>query len=394
MAIKPKLRLFASHRTSRGALLFMRMFIRWLSPSDNMRMLVGPSTTPSKALELFSAYLFSLLGGVLTLLLLFIEFCISGSLSTEFLPLLGLLCVSLLTCYIITTTYSTAIPTLLLSGYIFCMCGYYLLAGVADENFLFYYFWVPPCFVFCMNSRTGGILSLAFILGITIAFSPEVHQTLPLQLSAGFRIRFVLAMLCMLIVSFLAELIIQKLMESIYNINARLENYSLTDPLTGIGNRRNCINQFQRLHAIQIRSGEPFSIIMIDMDYFKSVNDTYGHMLGDDVLRFLSETLIDSLRQQDSLFRWGGEEFIMLLPGTNIEQAEIAAERLRKTIAETPFEDGEMRLYLTASLGVYTVTTADEMEEHLKRVDKLLYQAKSSGRNTVISARELKAEVQ
>ncbi len=376
----------AKYRRALGMKVFMQMFIRWLAPSENMRLTIDSELPAGKSFRLFSAYIFCIFTLILMCLLFITEF-ILGRADLAFLPLAGLALGSILCSLYISYSGNATAPMLWLALYIFVICAYYLVTGNVDEYFLFYYFWVPPMLVFCLHARLGGLLSFVFMAMLTILFLPSVHALLPRRLDPEFRQRFIAAMLCVYSVATLAELVIARIMRSIYKLNTSLEQYSLTDPLTGLGNRRNCINQFQRLHAMQIRSGEPFCIIMIDMDHFKAINDNYGHMLGDEVLRFVAATLNQSLRQQDSLFRWGGEEFIMLLSGSGIEQAEVAAERLRRVIADSPFENEKLSLPLTASFGVYSVTTTQDMQEHLKNVDRLLYHAKASGRNRVASAR-------
>ncbi|MDD3307730.1 MAG: GGDEF domain-containing protein [Acetobacterium sp.] len=125
-----------------------------------------------------------------------------------------------------------------------------------------------------------------------------------------------------------------------------------------------------------------FSIIMLDMDYFKKVNDTYGHNLGDEILIQLVKLLSQEIRKIDMLSRWGGEEFLIIMPMTDRDGAKIIAERIRIAVAQTPFTRG---LRQTCSFGVTTYKKGESIESFIDRVDKALYEAKITGRNRVIA---------
>ncbi|MDW7748028.1 diguanylate cyclase [Halomonas sp.] len=172
-------------------------------------------------------------------------------------------------------------------------------------------------------------------------------------------------------------------------LEARLERQALTDPLTGLGNRRYLEGQAAMEIARAERSGAPLSLIAIDLDHFKRINDTYGHDVGDVVLQAFAKLARQVLRDGDVLCRMGGEEFAVLLPDTNREQALQVAERLREAVATTPAmvgddatEDG--RLAYTTSLGVTLVSAGETtLKPAIKRADQGLYAAKETGRNRV-----------
>lgn len=347
---------------------------------------MGDGLKPEDASAVAASYIFCLTLALLMCVILPVEFLLD---STGSIPLLaGLLALCIISCFFISITNKTTISTILIATYAYGMCAWFLWTGLVNDNSILYYFWVIPMVIVCLNARLGAILSVIFIVIITILFLPPVHVHMANPLDPGFRFRFLLAFICMFMVAGMAEYYLHLMFKSIFAINQELEQYSLTDTLTGQGNRRNFINQFQRLHALQLRSGDPFTLVMIDIDHFKRVNDSHGHLLGDEVLIFIAETMALSLRQQDSLYRWGGEEFIALLPGTDLDQGRIAAERMRKAIEERPFTKGSIEIALTVSLGVYTVSTAQPMHEHIKNTDTLLYQAKAAGRNRVVAADE------
>ncbi len=162
----------------------------------------------------------------------------------------------------------------------------------------------------------------------------------------------------------------------------KLQRLSTTDPLTGAYNRRMFIDMLSREMTRSGRYGEPFSMLMFDLDHFKKVNDTYGHGVGDRVLVEVVQLTMELIRQSDILARWGGEEFMVLLPQTNPDMALALAERLRQRVSEYPFADVGR---LTVSIGVAHQQQLDTIDSLLKRVDTAMYRAKQTGRNRVVS---------
>jgi len=175
----------------------------------------------------------------------------------------------------------------------------------------------------------------------------------------------------------------QKLLQT----NDVLSTLALADPLTELNNRRAMEWELPR----QIQNARTYitdlSVIMMDVDHFKSVNDTYGHQVGDRVLQLLSTRLQHNLRLQDTLFRYGGEEFLVVLNQTNGEEAKIVAKRLRYQINEQPFNvDGTIAIEITISVGIASLKASDDHkgESLVKRADHNLLRAKAKGTNQVI----------
>jgi two-component system cell cycle response regulator len=173
--------------------------------------------------------------------------------------------------------------------------------------------------------------------------------------------------------------------------NDVLSTMALADPLTELSNRRAMEWELPRqIHNARAYS-TPLSLIMLDVDYFKSVNDNYGHQIGDRVLQLLAARLQHNLRLQDTLFRYGGEEFVIVLSQTTAQDAEIVAKRLRHLTSDQPFNiDGTLALQITISLGLAALSPDDDLkgESLLRRADHNLLHAKSSGRNQVFSGEE------
>ena len=164
------------------------------------------------------------------------------------------------------------------------------------------------------------------------------------------------------------------------DLNKQLEGAALTDSLTGIPNRLYFDQQIEANMRSAQRYGMAFSLIMLDLDYFKQVNDHYGHTVGDRVLREFGQIVKQQLRLTDQFARWGGEEFIIAAPHTQLNDALIVAERIRAAIAQYDFSTvGQV----TASIGVIEYRAGETVITVLERVDNALYRAKANGRNRV-----------
>lgn len=175
------------------------------------------------------------------------------------------------------------------------------------------------------------------------------------------------------------------------NVYAEILKHATLDALTGFYNRRQLEERLKQEVSNAKRQKAPLCGIMTDIDFFKKVNDTYGHAVGDLVLKSIAKIIRGQLREYDIAGRYGGEEFSILLPFTKINEAQMVAERLRKTIEDKIIDiskvnpDSETKeIQVTLSLGIYEMQADDNEEELLKKADKALYQAKNTGRNKVV----------
>lgn len=171
-------------------------------------------------------------------------------------------------------------------------------------------------------------------------------------------------------------------MSMIARLNARMSDLATVDSLTGAYNRRHLELSISRPVELKKRYGTPMSMLIIDVDHFKQINDRFGHAAGDTVLKDIASRLRTSLRTIDLLFRVGGEEFLALLPESDLSAAKVVAEKLRLAIAAQPF-DG---LQVTVSIGAGELEAGEEGQDLIKRCDDALYQAKSLGRNQVYTS--------
>jgi len=170
---------------------------------------------------------------------------------------------------------------------------------------------------------------------------------------------------------------------SLEKANKKLNELSRKDPLTGVSNRRGILEKIEYEKIRFERNKNTFCLVMGDIDHFKSVNDTYGHECGDYILIELVNTIISGLRKQDVVSRWGGEEFIILLPETQLTGGEVAAEKIRRKIAQNKFVYQDKTIPITITFGVSEFALDKTIEDCVKEADTALYKGKKQGRNRV-----------
>jgi diguanylate cyclase (GGDEF)-like protein len=178
---------------------------------------------------------------------------------------------------------------------------------------------------------------------------------------------------------------IVRLQKELLETNKRLELLSITDGLTKLNNHRYFQDELARAFEESQRYGRPLSLAMIDLDFFKKVNDTYGHAVGDDVLKCAAALFHDSARSTDLVARYGGEEFAVMMPETELADAALFAEKIRSLVAASPFDTQAGAIPATVSIGVASVPHSRILspKELIVAADKALYRAKKNGRNQV-----------
>lgn len=177
-------------------------------------------------------------------------------------------------------------------------------------------------------------------------------------------------------------------MEVIKQINyiyTRTKYLSITDELTGLSNRRCFDNTLEKEFLRALRYNNKLTLVMFDIDHFKTVNDTYGHPCGDYILKEVANAALQTFRKTDTVFRFGGEEFVVILTETDMKQSEIPLERFRKTIETLDLTYQNQQINITVSIGACQLDQSiGNKEEFLQKADNALYDAKNSGRNKVV----------
>jgi diguanylate cyclase (GGDEF)-like protein len=181
----------------------------------------------------------------------------------------------------------------------------------------------------------------------------------------------------------------EQLTDKLRQANDELSKLAATDPLTGLSNRRSFVEALRRDVSRAQRTSEPLCVLILDVDHFKSINDTHGHGFGDFVLQRISDVLRSTLRTGDLPARWGGEEFVALLPASPADVGQIVAERVRAALEGTPIAAHGKTVRVTASFGVAAFEKDDSPDPGralIDRADAALYEAKRTGRNKVVVA--------
>lgn len=235
---------------------------------------------------------------------------------------------------------------------------------------------LPMVFHFMLGWRLGLALSLACLAG-TVLIAIQRFGLPSTSVELLYVGNFAVSALVVMILSHVYD-------RSRELAEADLHRMAVTDSLTGLPNRTLVNDTFERLAAISQRHQAPLSLLLMDLDHFKRINDRFGHGGGDEVLKEFARFLKSRLRRSDFVCRHGGEEFLMLLPATGLEEAAGVAEEIRRRIEAMPIQFREQSIRLTASIGVAELgSDGDDLESILREADRRLYACKGKGRNQV-----------
>lgn len=260
---------------------------------------------------------------------------------------------------------------------------YLVASGGSDGTGPLWCYPLAVIIMFLMGLRAGTIIVACVTTVIAILLFVPGLPFMEVDYSLSFEIRFIASFIALTIMSMIYEHMRATSESNYRQISAQLHAASRTDALTGIANRRAMQQALDAEMARVKRHGGEFSILMADVDYFKLINDRYGHSVGDEVLIEIAKQLTTILRKQDSPARWGGEEFLVLLPQTSAEQAVLVAEKLRQQIADIDVSRLGMQEPTTVSIGLQSSANVKDIDDLIEQADQLLYQAKSLGRNRV-----------
>jgi diguanylate cyclase (GGDEF)-like protein len=231
----------------------------------------------------------------------------------------------------------------------------------------------------------GFYFGLLLIAGVILGFMiiPTVRfNAFQLQLING--CIFIMTCVILAVISFLGYRNSGVIATRLIDLNGQLAYQASRDSLTNLLNRRT-MNQFIEMEYVRSsRSGKPFGLIMADVDDFKQVNDEHGHAAGDLVLTELSSLLSAALRKQDLIARWGGEEFLILLPETDFEGVQIAAEKVRDLVSRSGFNYQGKPIRVTLSIGGVVCQDQEDWDDCIKHADRALYYGKKHGKNLAI----------
>ena len=213
------------------------------------------------------------------------------------------------------------------------------------------------------------------------AYYPQYEYDSPLSKGLDFSISFVIIAVIVFLITFVIKFAYEEERREVHSLNKELEAMAIMDTLTGCYNRR-CL-QLEGESIIKEHKEKRISlaVLMVDIDYFKKINDTYGHAVGDEILRLAVKTFRGSLRLNDILVRYGGEEFVVILPACDRENGLLIAERIRTSMANSKHRGN---INFTVSVGIAILDNNDTLDSLLDRADAKLYEAKNGGRNLVV----------
>jgi len=272
----------------------------------------------------------------------------------------------------------------LLTTSLMLLMVYLVFTGGVNGTGPLWIYIVPPVALFFGGMRKGTQNLGLFVLVISILMFYPNDEWLGTSYTYEFKSRLIYSFLTVSCLFALYEYVRQNSFERIQEMSQKFERQAMRDPLSGLLNRRGMRDKLQNEFDRSQRYKNNLTVMMCDIDHFKRVNDQYGHDKGDEIIKSLGTIFKSALRKHDSLARWGGEEYLFLLPETNGEQGMQLAEKLRSKIAETQFKQGDKTFSVTISIGLHQIAATDTINQAITKADTNLYKAKEQGRNLCI----------
>ena len=257
-------------------------------------------------------------------------------------------------------------------------------SGGAKNTGPLWIYLVPPVALFLGGLKKGLRDLAAFVVVISvIMFFPDDKMMMAVY-SFEFKTRLLYSFLTVTFLSAVYEYSRQQSYIQIQELSDKFEQQARRDPLTQLPNRRGMREHLEYEKARNLRSKQNMTLLLCDIDHFKRINDNFGHDAGDSVLKQISGIFLNSLRKQDIVSRWGGEEFLFMLPETNVHEGRLLAEKIRHKVINSDFHHNNRKITCTVSLGVSEVSQAQSIEDAINQADHFLYQAKEHGRNMTL----------
>lgn len=261
----------------------------------------------------------------------------------------------------------------------------YLTASGGEANTGPLWFYVfPPLIFYLLGLKLGLIMITTCLLLIAIIFKFPELPFVTTEYNPDFQLRYLTSISFVTVFSYIVDLSRRRAKMQLIDLAVKYEHAAKTDELTQLSNRREMLTRLNSEFYRYQRHGHHFSVVLMDIDHFKHINDQYGHDAGDAILTQFSEQLMAQSRQLDLAARWGGEEFLILLPETSLVQALAIAERLRARIEDTEFRYQNLVIPVRISAGVCSISQFETIEGLLRQTDMNLYEAKMKGRNRII----------
>jgi diguanylate cyclase (GGDEF)-like protein len=266
---------------------------------------------------------------------------------------------------------------------LYILMFYLIFTGGVENTGPLWVFIVAPVSVFIQGLKRGLIdITIFVITSMTIMLIP-MDIIAHAAYSTEFKLRLLYSFLTVTFLSALYEYSREQSYKQALALSEKYQRLAHLDPLTQLSNRRDALFILKREQARISRSKEPLSIILCDVDYFKKINDQYGHNAGDTVLIELAELFTKNMREQDFIARWGGEEFLFILPQTEAKSANIFAEKIQEILQNHLVNHENEKISVKVSMGIEQFKDNQTIDEAINNADKYLYQAKNAGRNQI-----------
>ncbi|GGZ60913.1 diguanylate cyclase [Paraglaciecola chathamensis] len=258
-----------------------------------------------------------------------------------------------------------------------------VMGGVKNTGPLWIYI-VPPVVLFFGGLKRGLIQLGIFALVVILILEFPNNGLLFAEYSNEFRSRLIYSFITVSMLFVFYEYSRQRSFKTQQELSKKFEQQARIDSLSGLQNRRGMLEKLEYEHQRTLRHSKNMTLMMCDIDHFKQVNDKYGHDVGDIVIKQVGQMFANGLRKQDTVARWGGEEFLFMLPETSQQQAFLLAEKLRKKIESYEQKVDSTHLSVTVSIGIYQMHPQDKLDHAISRADTNLYRAKTHGRNCTV----------
>lgn len=258
---------------------------------------------------------------------------------------------------------------------------YLVYTGGVENTGPLWIFLVSPVSLFIHGLRKGLIEISCFLIVICVIMFSDAELFANVAYATEFKLRLIYSFVTVTFLSACYEYSREQSYKNTLKISKQYEQLALFDQLTKLANRRGAIQKLEFEQASIARNKDPLSVILCDVDYFKRVNDQYGHNAGDAVLVKLGEIFTKLIRQQDTVARWGGEEFLFVLPQTTAENAAILAKKIHHVLRDEVISFQDFNITITVSMGIEQMDVNQAIDDVINRADKYLYQAKHAGRN-------------
>jgi diguanylate cyclase (GGDEF)-like protein len=261
---------------------------------------------------------------------------------------------------------------------------YLVFTGGVNGTGPLWIYCMPPVALFFGGMRKGTRNLGLFVLIISVLMFYPNDEWLGTSYTFEFKTRLIYSFLTVSFLFAFYENVRQNSFIRVKEMSQKFEKQAMRDPLSGLLNRRGMRERLQNEFERSQRYKNNLTVMMCDIDNFKSVNDQYGHDKGDEIIKSLGAVFKSVLRKQDSLARWGGEEYLLLLPETNGGQGMQIAEKLRTKIEKKQYTQGNKKFSVTVSIGLHQIVVTDTISQAITKADTNLYKAKEEGRNRCI----------